>query len=91
MPLPVEFEILIPLIMALFFSLLYESDNDDQKWAGLVAMVLWLSNMLLWLIISNYPVISLVFMAVWIIYVIRLVLDFFKPLKAKKRMEGDRD
>ena len=91
MALPVEFEILIPLVVALFFSLLYESDTDDKKWAGLIAMVLWLSNMLLWLIISRYPVISLVFMAVWIIYVVRLVISFFKPMENKRRLDGDTD
>ncbi|MCJ7759592.1 hypothetical protein MUP59_00415 [Candidatus Bathyarchaeota archaeon] len=93
MVLPVEFEILIPLVLAFFFSLLYETDTDNQKWAGLIAMVLWLCNMLLWLIISSYPVTSLVFMAIWILYVIRLLIGFFKPLEAKqkKRMEGDTD
>lgn len=89
MSLPVEFEIVIPLVMALFFSLLYETDTDNQKWAGLIAMVLWMSNMLVWLIVSSYPVISLVFMAVWILYVIRLVLSFFKPLQQRRRLEGD--
>jgi len=89
MPLPIEFEILIPIVMALFFSLLYESDDENQRWAGLVAMVFWMSNMLVWLIISSYPVIALVFMAVWIIYIIRLVLSFFKPLQQRRRLEGD--
>lgn len=83
MALPVEFEILIPLVTALFFSLLYEANPDEQKWAGLVAMVAWLVNMLLWLIISSYPVIALLFFAVWIIYVVRLLLGFFKPLEVK--------
>lgn len=93
MVLPVEFEILIPLVVALFFSLLYEIDTEQQKWAGLIAMVAWLLNMLLWLIISSYPVVSLIFMAIWILYVIRLLMSFFKLLEAKqkKRMEGDTD
>jgi chromate transport protein ChrA len=89
--LPIEFEILIPLVMALFFSLLYELDRDENQWTGWIGMVLWLSNMFVWLIVSSYPVIALVFFAVWIIYVVRLVLQQFKPLQQKRRLQGDTD
>jgi hypothetical protein len=89
MALPVEFEILIPLVIALFFSFLYETDKDEHLWAGMIAMVVWLSSSLLFLIVSSYPVIAFVFMAVWILYLIRIVIQLFKPLQERRRLEGD--
>jgi len=91
MALPIEFEILVPLIISLFFSLLYEFNKDENFWAGIVAMVCWLTSGMVFLVVSTYPVISLIFNAVGIIYIVRLVLDAFKPLQGSRRLEGDTD
>lgn len=91
--LPIEYEVVIPLLIALFFSLLYELDRDENFWAGCVAMMVWLVTGLVYLIVSNFPSLGLIFNGVGIIYVVRIVIAAFKPLtdKQKRTLEGEKD
>lgn len=93
MALPVEFEILIPIVIAVFFSILYEVDPAENLWSAMIAMVCWLVSGMTFLMISTYPVISLVFMGAFIIYVVRIVMQLYKPLtqSSKRRLEDDTD
>ena len=89
MTLPVEYEILVPLVIAIVFSLLYEMDRREMLWSGIVGMGVWLVASMVYLVVSDYPVIALVFMTVGIVYVIRILIDLFKPLKDTRKMEDE--
>lgn len=93
MALPIEYEVLIPLFLGCFFSLIYEFDKDEGFWAGAVATMIWMVTGLVYLVVSTYPSLALIFLGIGIIYIIRLVIDTFKPLtrKQKKQLEGDTD
>lgn len=93
MALPIEYEVLIPLFLGCFFSLIYEFDKEEGFWAGAVATMIWMVTGLVYLVVSTYPSLALIFLGIGIIYIIRLVIDAFKPLtrKQKKQLEGDTD
>ena len=87
--LPVEFELLIPLAIALFFSFLFESDPREYLWSGLVAMITWLITGMVFLITSTYPTIALIFLAIAILYIVRIVILTFEPLRQKRKLDDE--
>lgn len=91
--LPIEYEVLIPLFLGCFFSMIYESDKDEGFWAGAVATMIWIVTGLLYLIVSNYPSLALIFNGIGIIYIVRLTIAAFRPLtrSQKKHLDGDND
>lgn len=80
MSLPVEYEILVPMVIALFFTMIFIFDRKEYLWAGIVAMGVWLVSGAVYLIISTYPVMALVFLAVGILLLTRIMIDLFRPL-----------
>jgi len=89
MSLPVEFEVIIPLFISCFFSLVYELDREENLWSAIVAAVCWLTSGMVFLVISAYPEIALLFNAVGIIYIVRLVAEkLWKPLTREKSLTG---
>jgi len=89
--LPVEFEVLIPLFLGCFFSLIYESDKEEGFWAGAVATMVWIVTGLVYLLVSAYPSLALIFSGIGILYVIRILIATFRPLtrKEKRKLEDD--
>jgi apolipoprotein N-acyltransferase len=90
---PVEYEVLVPLLISIFFTLLYESDNREMLWSGFTAWACWLITAFTWLISSAYPVISLIFFVPFIVYLLRTLIGTFKPLEDHmgRRLAGEDD
>ena len=72
---PVEYEIIIPLLIAMFFSTFYELDKENFLWSGIIAMGVWMVMGGIYLIYSNLPVMALIFMGIGILYVVRIMIQ----------------
>ena len=89
MAVPVEVELLALILVSSFFTLLFEFDREDMLWAGIISFMCWIVTAAFYLIVSNYPVVSLLFGGIAMIYIIRVTVEIVHMRGLGKKMVGE--
>ena len=87
----VSMEIVIILLISIFFSMMYEL-NRDLTWSGIIASMTWMVMGMYWFVVfATNPSSSfgLLFVGIGIIYIVRFMADLISMRHADRRLAGD--
>lgn len=86
---PIEVELFSLILVSFFFSLLFEFDREEFLWSGIVSFLGWTVTAAFYLVVSNYPVVSLLFGGLSMLYIIRVTLQIVSMRSLGKKMVGE--
>lgn len=89
MVVPIEVELLSLIVVSSFFTLLFELDKEEMLWAGIVSFMCWIVTSAFYLIVSNYPVVSLLFGGIAMLYIIRVTVQVVSMRSLGKKLVGE--
>ncbi len=84
-------ELVILILIDLFFSMMYEMDRS-LTWSGIIASMVWMVTGIYYFIVfggHSSGVISLLFTGIGLIYVVRWFIDIVSMRNASRMMEDD--
>jgi uncharacterized membrane protein YjjB (DUF3815 family) len=86
---PIEAELLSLIIVSIFFTLLFEINKEEFLWSGIISFLTWTVTGLFYLVITNYPVVSLMFGGIAMIYIIRVTVQIVSMRSLGKKLVGE--
>lgn len=86
---PIEVELLSLIIVSAFFTLLFELDKEEMLWAGIVSFMCWTVTSAFYLVVTTYPVVSLLFGGISMIYIVRVTVQIVSMRSLGKKMVGE--
>ncbi len=87
----VSVEIVILILLGVFFSMMYEMDRR-LTWSGIIASMVWMVSGIYYFIIFGKHasgVISLLFTGISLIYIVRWIIDIASMRNLGRLMEDD--
>jgi len=86
----VSMEMVIILLVCVFFSMMYEL-NRDLTWSGIIASMTWMVLGMYWFVVfATNPSASfgLLFVGIGIIYIVRFMADLISMRHASRELAG---
>lgn len=86
----VSMEFVIILMIAVFFSMMYEL-NRDLTWSGIIASMTWMVMGMYWFVVfaqNPSSSIGLLFVGIGLIYIMRFIVDLISMRHAGRKIAG---